>query len=206
MPYRGFTGSRRQPPERLRLGSCGPQRCCCCRRGTPRGRECCRVRLQSHALVHMVPPEGLEPPLRCRKQILSLPRLPVPPWGRPPLPPGRPAARPLVYHLRSWWQVAPATLVPRLTSRFASTVVLRGRFSQRNACTRARSQRTDFHRRMFLAGERGRQTGVRRRVLCPSGHELARSRVSAQPNASPAPMMIAAPSQVQASGNSPVIR
>ena len=34
------------------------------------------------SILLMVPPEGLEPPLRCQKQILSLPRLPIPPWGR----------------------------------------------------------------------------------------------------------------------------
>jgi len=33
-----------------------------------------------------VPQEGLEPPLRCRKQILSLPRLPFRHWGRHPDP------------------------------------------------------------------------------------------------------------------------
>jgi hypothetical protein len=34
----------------------------------------CHVRL-------LVPPGRLELPLRCRKQILSLPRLPIPPQG-----------------------------------------------------------------------------------------------------------------------------
>ncbi len=32
---------------------------------------------------YMVPPAGIEPALDYSKQILSLQRLPIPPWGHP---------------------------------------------------------------------------------------------------------------------------
>src|SRR5262245_29688457 len=42
------------------------------------------VRKQKAAIKSLVPQAGLEPARRCRQQILSLPRLPIPPLGLGP--------------------------------------------------------------------------------------------------------------------------